>query len=29
MIANVLIIYVVAQVMAERKENQERRQTDV
>ncbi len=28
-IANVLIIYVVAQVMAERKENQQRRQTDV
>ena len=28
-IANVLIIYVVAQVMAERKENKERRQTDV
>ena len=28
-IANVLIIYVVAQVMAERKENQEVRQRDV
>ena len=28
-IVNVVIIYVVAQVMAERKENQERRQTDV
>jgi hypothetical protein len=28
-IANVLIIYIVAQVLAERKENQERRQTDV
>ena len=28
-IANVLIIYIVAQVMAERKENQDRRKTDV
>lgn len=28
-IANVLIIYVVAQVIAERKENRERRQGDV
>jgi hypothetical protein len=28
-IANVLIIYIVAQVLAERKENRERRQTDV
>jgi phage shock protein PspC (stress-responsive transcriptional regulator) len=28
-IVNVLIIYIVAQVIAERKENQERRQTDV
>lgn len=28
-IANVLIVYVVAQVMAERKENQEGRQGDV
>lgn len=27
-IANVLIVYVVAQVLAERKENQERRQGD-
>ena len=28
-IANVLIVYVVAQVLAERRENQERRQRDV
>jgi hypothetical protein len=28
-IANVLIIYVVAQVLAERKENKERRQRNV
>ena len=28
-IANVLIVYVVAQVMAERKQNQEHRQRDV
>ena len=28
-IANVLIVYVVAQVLAERRENQERRQPDV
>jgi hypothetical protein len=28
-IANVLIVYVVGQVMAERRENQERRQRDV
>jgi hypothetical protein len=28
-IANVLIIYVVAQVLAERKQNQERRQRDL
>jgi hypothetical protein len=28
-IANVLIVYVVAQVLAERKENQERRQSDL
>ena len=28
-IANVIIIYVVAQVLAERRENQERRQRDV
>ncbi len=28
-IANVLIVYVVAQVLAERKETQERRQSDV
>jgi flagellar motor component MotA len=28
-IANVLVVYVVAQVMAERKENQEGRQRDV
>jgi formate-dependent nitrite reductase membrane component NrfD len=28
-IANVLIVYIVAQVMAERKENQEHRQRDV
>ena len=28
-IANILIVYVVAQVMAERRENQERRQRDV
>jgi flagellar motor component MotA len=28
-IANVLIVYIVGQVMAERKENQERRQRDV
>jgi hypothetical protein len=28
-IANVLIVYVVGQVMAERKENQEHRQRDV
>jgi len=27
-IANVLIVYIVAQVLAERKENQERRQGD-
>ncbi len=29
LIANVIIVYVVAQVMAERKENQESRQRDV
>jgi formate-dependent nitrite reductase membrane component NrfD len=28
-IANVLIVYIVAQVLAERKENQEHRQRDV
>jgi hypothetical protein len=28
-IANVLIVYIVAQVMAEHKENEERRQRDV
>jgi len=28
-IANVLIVYIVAQVLAERRENQERRQRDV
>ena len=28
-IANVLVVYVIAQVMAERKENQESRQRDV
>ena len=28
-IANVLIVYIVAQVLAERRENQERRQPDV
>jgi flagellar motor component MotA len=29
LIANVLIVYIVAQVMAERKQNQEHRQRDV
>jgi hypothetical protein len=29
LIANVLIVYIVAQVMAEHKENQERRQREV
>jgi phage shock protein PspC (stress-responsive transcriptional regulator) len=29
LIANVLIVYIVAQVMAERKQNQERRQGDM
>jgi hypothetical protein len=29
LIANVLVVYIVAQVLAERRQNQERRQRDV